>query len=77
MDTSWLANDMKLNLFKHLFGGNVVKESTSWHSQHDASRHLVAKFASGNTNLQLGRYSTEKEIDERRIAVCSYRFSEK
>jgi len=39
-------------------------------------RSLVSKYSCGNTNLQLGRFSTEKEITNRKRQVCNYKFSD-
>lgn len=36
------------------------------------ARSLVKRFATGNINLQLGRFSTEGDIDERRKKVSEY-----
>lgn len=38
------------------------------------TRPLVRKVTRGNVNLQLGRFSSELEIDKRRESVCKYKF---
>jgi len=38
------------------------------------TRPLVKKVTRGNVNLQLGRFASEHEIDERRESVCKYKF---
>jgi len=43
-------------------------------NQKTAKPSLVKKFSTGNINLQLGRYSTERNIDERRENICKYKF---
>lgn len=41
----------------------------------DSARLLVAKYSRGNVSLQLGRYTTEQQIAERRNNLCDYKFS--
>ena len=57
----------------------TTKEKTSRNFSQDrktVKRSLVKKFSSGNVNLQLGRYSTESDIDKRRDSVCKYKFTD-
>lgn len=42
----------------------------------EIARSLVPEHACGNVNLQLGRYSTDSDIDKRRREVCSYNFTD-
>ena len=47
--------------------GKVMRES---------DRRIVRRFARGNIRLQLGKFSTRKDLDERRRRAKSYDFSE-
>lgn len=37
-------------------------------------RHLVSRYARGNVSLQLGKYVTAQDVDQRRRDLQSYRF---
>lgn len=39
------------------------------------ARLLVAKYSRGNVSLQLGRFTTEEEVAERRESLRDYKFS--
>lgn len=38
------------------------------------TRRIVARFARGNSSLQLGKYVTEAQVAARREEVCNYNF---
>ena len=41
----------------------------------EIARSLVPAHACGNVNLQLGRYSTDSDIEKRRQEVCAFDFT--
>ena len=42
----------------------------------ESDRRIVRRFARGNIRLQMGKFSTRKDLDERRRQAKSYDFSE-
>ena len=63
---------MGINLIKRLFG------HTDAHSVRPKrtvdTRRLVARVASGNVALQLGKFITREQIDAKRRDLSSYKF---
>ena len=69
------ANHMNIKLIKEAF--HISDKGTAPNLNQDRKsivRALVRKLATGNVNLQLGRYSSMRDIDERREKVCKYKF---
>lgn len=52
---------------------SAVPEFSS--KKEEIARSLIPHYACGNVNLQLGRYSTDSDINKRRQEVCEYDFT--
>lgn len=63
---------MVINRIKSLFGKTNVY-STRPAKQVD-TRRLVARMASGNVSLQLGKFMTREQVDAKRRELSSYHF---
>lgn len=57
----------------HAVHKNSAPEFSS--KKEEIARSLVPNYACGNVNLQLGRYTTDSDINKRRQEVCEYDFT--
>jgi len=66
---------MNIKLIKEAF--HIIYKGTAPDLREDQKsivRPLVRKLSTGNVNLQLGRFSSERDIDKRRESVCNFNF---